>query len=147
MQHLVQQLQATFQFLTAVVENPNLTWHDKYSQVFCEHGSTRVHSLFKQLNLSFDYCDPDTGYQQDAMAFYDALKERMVKLEPLWPAYAHLENAEVTATLVQGLEKSIAMVEEMMLGGLTREGLIALVEGNLRPARAALARAQQSSGA
>ena len=47
----------------------------------------------------------------------------------------------VNAELLAALKLATTMIDEMMLGGLTRHGLVSLVETNLAPARAAIAKA------
>lgn len=59
----------------------NVSWEIKYDLVFCENVSRRVFTLLKELNVSFDYYDPDTSYEEDLMAFANALKEKLEKLE------------------------------------------------------------------
>lgn len=50
-----------------IVES-NLSWEAKYDLIFSEQLSKRVF----QIARGFDYYDPDTTYEEDVMAFYDA---------------------------------------------------------------------------
>lgn len=143
MLYLALQLKALFQFITTVVEAPDVPWATKYDQVFSAHASLRVRELLQELRIPFDYYDPDADYEDDVMAFYNALKDTMKQVDALCPALEHLQAAHLNAALFNGLTKTVRMVEELMLGGLTREGLMALVQDNLKPAREALATARQ----
>lgn len=47
-----------------------LSWEEKYDKIFSEEISQQ---------FSFEYYDPDTSYQEDVMAFMNALDEYMKK--------------------------------------------------------------------
>ena len=55
-------------------------WERVYDAVFSDAVSIRVFSLFGKLNMSFDWYDPDTTYEEDVVAFARALKERVAEL-------------------------------------------------------------------
>lgn len=48
-------------------------WHMTYNLVFSDNCSSLAYDLMKELNISFDYYDPDTTYQEDVEAFAQAL--------------------------------------------------------------------------
>lgn len=52
-----------------------------FGMIFSEKISQRVHSLFKQVPISFDYYDPDSSYEEDCRAFVYALSDHIQKLE------------------------------------------------------------------
>ena len=52
------------------VVTSDLEWQDKYDMIF----SDGISSMF-----SLDYYDPDTSYEEDVMAFMNALDEHMKK--------------------------------------------------------------------
>lgn len=54
----------------SIIES-NLSWEAKYDMIFSEDISQR---LFK-LASSFTYYDPDTSYEEDVMAFYNAFTD------------------------------------------------------------------------
>ena len=62
-----------FQLMKSIIENPNLDWDEKYNFIFSEHISKQI---FKALP-DFSYYDPDSGYQDDVMAFYLAVKDEL----------------------------------------------------------------------
>ena len=58
-----------------------------------------------------------------------------------------LANARLIAAapdLLAALSGTVSMIEDMLLGGLTREGLQQLCAGQLEPARAAISKATKS---
>jgi hypothetical protein len=58
-------------------------WEYKYDRVFGYTKNIRV--LLDELNILFDYYDPDTSYEEDVMAYIRALrsvKENLIK-DPL----------------------------------------------------------------
>jgi hypothetical protein len=50
----------------------DLEWEEKYDMIFSEEVSRK---------FSLDYYDPDTSYEEDVMAFMNALDEHMRKQE------------------------------------------------------------------
>lgn len=48
----------------------DLEWQEKYDMIFSEEISRK---------FSLNYYDPDTSYEEDVMAFMDALDEYMIK--------------------------------------------------------------------
>lgn len=51
---------------------PNV-WDMAYSLVFSKDCSQRAGALFDELNISFDYYDPDMDYKDDVLAYATAL--------------------------------------------------------------------------
>ena len=49
----------------------NMSWEAKYDLIFSPEISQEV---FK-LSRDFDYCDPDTTYEEDVMAFFNSFEE------------------------------------------------------------------------
>lgn len=50
-------------------------WEKVFDEVFSDAVSKRVAQIARDLNISFDYYDPDTSYKEDATAFIDALRD------------------------------------------------------------------------
>lgn len=58
-------------------------WDLTYSLVFSENISRRTRALFNELNINFDYYDPDTSYEEDVRAYADALNEKVSSIKTL----------------------------------------------------------------
>ena len=58
----------------AQIVNSDLSWEAKYDLIFSPNLSGKV---FKICRL--DYYDPDTTYEEDVMAFYNAFTEYLGK--------------------------------------------------------------------
>lgn len=52
-------------------------WDVTFHLVFNDHISHRARQLFDELNITFEWYDPDTSYQEDVMAYADALNEKV----------------------------------------------------------------------
>lgn len=61
----------------------DLSWEDKYGLIFSDVLSRKVFEVFLELNLKFEYYDPDASYEEDVNVFAWALKERVNELTPL----------------------------------------------------------------
>ncbi len=77
----LQELQAQLKQVRAVVAS-NISWDDKYDLIFNPRCSRKVFAAFRELNLRFEYYDPDSDYEDDVRAFANAFEERMTALEP-----------------------------------------------------------------
>lgn len=55
---------------------------DRYDAVF-KTFNDKVMPLFKKLGISFDYCDPDTSYEEDVQALLDALKDKIETIKTI----------------------------------------------------------------
>ena len=58
----------------------NVNWEIKYDLIFSKEVSRRIFDLFDELNIRFEYSDPDTSYEDDLRAFSSALEEKMEEL-------------------------------------------------------------------
>ena len=47
--------------------NSEISWEAKYDLIFSKKISTKIFE-----STSFDYCDPDTTYEEDVLAFTNA---------------------------------------------------------------------------
>lgn len=56
-----------------IMDNPTFAWVDKYRRFF---GPGGLCNDLKQIYPGFDWYDPDTSYEDDVCAFYNAVKER-----------------------------------------------------------------------
>ena len=52
------------------------TWETKYELVFSDEMSIRMEEL-----IDFDWCDPDTSYEEDVLAFCRAATEKADDIE------------------------------------------------------------------
>lgn len=50
-----------------------LEWEEKYDLIFSDTLSSRIYETLKNINIRFDYYDPDTSYEEDAVAFSNGL--------------------------------------------------------------------------
>lgn len=58
-------------------------WDSVFGLVFNEDTSTAAFAALKNINNSLDYYDPDTSYEEDVMAFANALNEKVTSLQNL----------------------------------------------------------------
>ena len=63
--------------IITIADTEDLTWEDKYSLIFREKYTSVLYNAFSELNIKFEYDDPDTDYQEDVLAFSNALKENL----------------------------------------------------------------------
>jgi hypothetical protein len=71
-----------------VAENDSMDWETKYKLIFSKEVSIRLNSLLRQLGMELNYCDPDSGYDDDVRAYIWAVEEKLPALEE----QAHVEN-------------------------------------------------------
>lgn len=57
-------------------------WRTAYDLVFNRSNNKAMWTCLRQLNLDFDWYDPDTSYEEDVQAFASALKGLKKRLEP-----------------------------------------------------------------
>jgi len=65
-------------------------WATAYGLVFSKTCSLRANALFKELNVDFDYYDPDTTHQEDVEAFATALNNSCEHVAAFYPALAKI---------------------------------------------------------
>lgn len=63
-------------------------WEATYNVVFSKQLSTQIYTALKTMNQTLDYYDPDTSYEEDVLAFANAVQEKTKELE------SGLENGE-----------------------------------------------------
>lgn len=61
-------------------------WETAYKLVFNPECSGRIHVLLDKLGTTLDYCDPNSSYEDDVVAFADALELKSAELEPFMAA-------------------------------------------------------------
>jgi len=61
------------------VMNSDLSAEEKYDKIFSDKISIKAFRLAR-----FDYCDPDTTYEEDTRAFVDAFSEYMSDLKEVF---------------------------------------------------------------
>jgi len=59
-------------------------WNKTYDLVFSANISKKIRPCFDELNVSFDYYDPDTTYKEDVCAYYDAVKNQVESLSKIF---------------------------------------------------------------
>ncbi len=64
-----------------LVTQDDVDWELKFDLIFSPEVSRRIFQLFSELNVSFDYYDPDTSYEEDVQALANALEEKMQELK------------------------------------------------------------------
>lgn len=57
-------------------------WKRCFELVFCDQCSTRIRALLNELNISFDWCDPDMSYDDDVQAYGSALMRLKDEITP-----------------------------------------------------------------
>lgn len=62
------------------IQNSDLDEEKKYDMIFSEKISRQVYSLFNEINVRFEYYDPDTSYEEDVNAFVSALEREVDQL-------------------------------------------------------------------
>lgn len=58
-------------------------WDSVFGLVFNPETSTAAFTLLENINNSLNYYDPDTSYEEDVIAFANALKEKVTSLQNL----------------------------------------------------------------
>lgn len=64
--------------IQCLVQNTGVDWELKYALIFSENGSQRVISALQDINIHFDWYDPDTSYEEDVRSFSSEL-DRVVR--------------------------------------------------------------------
>jgi hypothetical protein len=67
----------------AIVEADDLTWDEKYDLIFCDELSGKCFDIAKKLDNKIEYYDPDTTYEEDVMAFVEAIRAYDTKYQRL----------------------------------------------------------------
>lgn len=58
-------------------------WETAYSLIFNKNLSHKIRDIFNELNINFEYYDPDTSYKEDVLAYYNAVKHEVETLTKL----------------------------------------------------------------
>lgn len=66
-----------------LINEEDVDWELKYDTIFSPNISKKVFALMKELNINFDYYDPDTSYEEDVRAFSDALDSKIEELSKI----------------------------------------------------------------
>lgn len=64
-----------------LVNQEDVDWELKFDLIFSPEISRRIFQIFDELNISFDYYDPDTSYEEDVLALSTALEEKMKEIK------------------------------------------------------------------
>lgn len=65
-------------------------WNIAFIQVFSALGARRIRAGLNSLNISFDYSDPDSSYQDDVIAYANALRLMVENNKDFYPELATL---------------------------------------------------------
>lgn len=68
-----------FHVMDKVVFADGVDWETKYDIVFSEDISKKIRAT----GISFDWCDPDMGYDDDVMAYYWSVRWKAEELEKI----------------------------------------------------------------
>lgn len=66
-----------------LIQENNISWETKYELIFSENISRKIFTYFKEMNISFDYYDPDTSYEEDVKAFAYAVNNKVIELSQI----------------------------------------------------------------
>lgn len=69
-----------------IVADDVLSWDDKFDIVFSDAVSGAMSQFMKDHGLDWTYCDPDTSYEEDVMAYVSFVLEhedRIVRIEEI----------------------------------------------------------------
>jgi hypothetical protein len=67
-------------------------WAEAYDSVFCAAVSKRIWAIFDEMGVFFEYYDPDMDYDDDVLAFYNAVKDKLEELKPDYPYVVGLQR-------------------------------------------------------
>jgi hypothetical protein len=67
-------------------------WEEAYDSIFCDEVFRRICAIFDEMGIHFDYYDPDMGYDDDVLAFYNAAKDKLEELKPDYPYVVGLQR-------------------------------------------------------
>jgi hypothetical protein len=67
-------------------------WQHAYDSIFCDDVSRRIGAIFEEMGVYFDYYDPDMDYDDDVLAFYNAVKDKLEELKPDYPYIVGLQR-------------------------------------------------------
>lgn len=98
-------------------------WRDAYDVTFSKAYSVRIRVLLTELNVRFDYDDPDSSYREDVEAYTTALRRRIQELEPVFEtllAGAQHSPAPEAELAVQELQHNL--VETIARGAFIAAG-------------------------
>jgi hypothetical protein len=62
-----------FQIMESIIKNKSLEWDEKYNLIFSKNISIELSKLLDD----FSYYDPDSGYEDDVLAYYRAVKDKI----------------------------------------------------------------------
>ncbi len=60
-----------------IADTPEITYDDKYAIIFSDKYSKVFYATLKELNIRFEYLDPDSSYEEDVIAFRNALADNL----------------------------------------------------------------------
>lgn len=89
------------QKLIEIGTTDELDYQDKYALLFREQYTDLLHKVFTELNIKFEYNDPDTDYQEDVEAFVNALKDNL-------PRFTYIsKHVKLSDKLVEEIKREL----------------------------------------
>lgn len=73
-----------FRVLERIFSDPNLGWDEKFDAIFSDSVSGAIRKGREHYGVALEYYDPDTTYQEDVTAYYNAameIRERLLEFE------------------------------------------------------------------
>lgn len=83
-------IQTTIRVANETAPNDCDSWKLAYDLVFSKNCSQRAYALLKDLNINFDYYDPDASYEDDVEAFARALNNLCEEVAVFYPSVAQV---------------------------------------------------------
>lgn len=62
-----------------IIDSP-IEWETKFDLIFSDIISKKI----SELGILFEWCDPDTSYEDDVLAYYNAVKSKAEELEKIF---------------------------------------------------------------
>lgn len=77
--------------LDILIRLESVSWETKYDMVFSDQRHGQIEQCFKALGIPFVYHDPDMDYDDDVLAFYQAVTEHYNRFCPIWQRWGWLQ--------------------------------------------------------
>ena len=66
-------IRKTLSKLEEIVRDQSMDWDGKFDLIFSDHISIKILAFSRKHGVTLDWYDPDTSYEEDVMAFYNAV--------------------------------------------------------------------------
>lgn len=71
------------QNIISIAESKDLEYEDKYALIFSPRYSKLFYEVLEELNIKFEYYDPDSSYEEDVNAYCSALKDNLERFKTI----------------------------------------------------------------